>query len=509
MTDNKGISENSRRIARNTVLLYFRMFLLMIVGLFTSRVILRALGSSELGIYSAIAGVVTMFSILTGSMSAAISRFITFEMGRQESGLKKVFSTAVAIQLILAAIVVILAEPAGLWYISNKMVLPPDRIFAAKWVLQFTIVSFVIQLLSVPYNADIIAHERMDAFAWISIFEAVGKLAVAFAIMVSPIDRLIFYAALLALVSLLTRLAYAVFCKRHFEETRSSIAMDRGIFKKMFSFAGWNFIGAGSGVLRDHGGNLLLNAFFGPIANAAWFFANQVNGAVQKFVTSFTTAINPQITKSYAAGDREYMLRLIFRGSRLSIWLLLLVVYPVIFNTEFLTGLWLGASQAPENTVVFIRLVLIYIMIEAISYTMITAMLSTGNIRNYQLLVGGLQLLNLPVDYILLKMGAPAEVIYYVACGIALLCLAARLYMLRGMIGLPVGRFLREVLLRELLVAGLALIVPFLLSRCTGDGWGGFLISLFATETASCALIWYIGCDHDERDILLHKILHR
>ena len=226
MTDNKGISENSRRIARNTVLLYFRMFLLMIVGLFTSRVILRALGSSELGIYSAIAGVVTMFSILTGSMSAAISRFITFEMGRQESDLKKVFSTAVAIQLILAAIIVILAEPAGLWYISNKMVLPPERIFAAKWVLQFTIVSFVIQLLSVPYNADIIAHERMDAFAWISIFEAVGKLAVAFAIMVSPIDRLIFYAALLALVSLLTRLAYAVFCKRHFEETRSSIAMD-------------------------------------------------------------------------------------------------------------------------------------------------------------------------------------------------------------------------------------------------------------------------------------------
>jgi O-antigen/teichoic acid export membrane protein len=504
-----NISENSRRIARNTVLLYFRMFLLMAVGLFASRVILRALGENELGIYSTVAGVVTMFSILTGSMSSAISRFITFELGKKEKDLQKVFSTAVAIQFILAAIIVVLAEPAGLWYISHKMVLPPDRIAAAQWVLQFTILSFIIQLVSVPYNADIIAHERMDAFAWISIFEALGKLAVAFAIMISPIDKLIFYAAMLAIVSLLTRMAYAVFCKRHFEESRAGVHLDRTTFRSMFSFAGWNFIGAGSGVLRDQGGNLLLNAFFGPIANAAWFFANQVNGAVQKFVTSFTTALNPQITKSYASGDREYMMRLIFRGSRLSIWLLLLVVYPIIFNAGFLVDLWLGASQAPENTVVFIRLVLIYIMIEAVSYTMVTAMLSTGNIRNYQLLVGGLQLLNLPVDYILLRMGAPAEVIYYVAGAVAILCLSARLFMLRKMIALPVGRFLREVLSRELVVAGLALIVPLLLSRSTLEGWGGFLLSVLATEISSCAIIWFIGYDHDEKDIILHKLLRR
>ena len=504
-----NISENSRRIARNTVLLYFRMFLLMAVGLFASRVILRALGENELGIYSTVAGVVTMFSILTGSMSSAISRFITFELGKKEKDLSKVFSTAVAIQFILAAIIVVLAEPAGLWYISHKMVLPPDRIAAAQWVLQFTILSFIIQLVSVPYNADIIAHERMDAFAWISIFEALGKLAVAFAIMISPIDKLIFYAAMLAVVSLLTRMAYAIFCKRHFEESRAGVHLDRTTFRSMFSFAGWNFIGAGSGVLRDQGGNLLLNAFFGPIANAAWFFANQVNGAVQKFVTSFTTALNPQITKSYASGDREYMMRLIFRGSRLSIWLLLLVAYPIIFNAGFLVDLWLGASQAPENTVVFIRLVLIYIMIEAVSYTMVTAMLSTGNIRNYQLLVGGLQLLNLPVDYILLRMGAPAEVIYYVAGAVAILCLSARLFMLRKMIALPVGRFLREVLSRELVVAGLALVVPLLLSRSTLEGWGGFLLSVLATEISSCIIIWFIGCDHDEKDIILHKILHR
>ena len=509
MTENKGISENSRRIARNTVLLYFRMFLLMIVGLFTSRVILRVLGEGELGIYSTVAGVVTMFSILTGSMSAAISRFITFELGSRESNLGKVFSTAVSTQMLLAAIVILLAEPAGLWYISNKMVLPPDRIFAAKWVLQFTILSFVIQLISVPYNADIIAHERMDAFAWISIFEGIGKLAVAFAIMVSPIDRLIFYAAMLALVSLLTRLAYGWFCHRHFEETHAGWQFDKGIFGKMFSFAGWNFIGAGSGVLRDQGGNLLLNAFFGPVANAAWFLTNQVNGAVQKFVTSFTTAINPQITKSYAAGDREYMLRLIFRGSRLSIWLLLLVAYPVIFNAGFLTDLWLGAGKVPENTVLFIRLVLVWLMIESISYTMVTAMLATGNIRDYQLLVGGLMLLNIPIDWILLKTGSPAEIIYYVGIAIAILCLAARLYMLRRMISLPIGRFLKEVLAREMLVAGLALIVPWIIAGKLQAGWGTLLISLAATEIASCIIIWFLGLDYDERDIITHKILRK
>ena len=505
----QGISENSRRIARNTVLLYFRMFLLMVVGLFTSRVILRVLGESELGIYGTVAGVVTMFSILTGSMSAAISRFITFELGSRESNLGKVFSTAVSTQLLLAAIVILLAEPAGLWYISHKMVLPPDRILAAKWVLQFTILSFVIQLVSVPYNADIIAHERMDAFAWISIFEGLGKLAVAFAIMVSPIDRLIFYAAMLALVSLLTRFAYGWFCRRHFEETHAGWQFDKGIFGKMFSFAGWNFIGAGSGVLRDQGGNLLLNAFFGPVANAAWFLTNQVNGAVQKFVTSFTTAINPQITKSYAAGDRDYMFRLIFRGSRLSVWLLLLVAYPVIFNAGFLVDLWLGAGQAPANTVLFIRLVLVWLMVESISYTMVTAMLATGNIRDYQLLVGGLMLLNIPIDWILLKTGSPAEIIYYVGIAIAVLCLAARLFMLRKMIGLSVGRFLKEVLARELAVAGFALIVPGLIFSHMEAGWSTLIISLLATEASSCLLIWLIGLDHDEKHILAHKILHK
>lgn len=492
------ISENSRRIARNTVLLYFRMFVLMAVGLVTSRVVLRSLGADDFGVYSAVAGFVTFFTILTGSMSTAIGRFFAFELGRGGARLKSIFATAVAIQLLLALGMVLLVEPLGWWWISDHMVLDPARIGAAKWVLQFALLSLVIQLVSVPYNADIIARERMDAFAYISLFEGFGKLAVAYAIAVSDSDRLVLYAALLALVSLLTRLAYGIFCRRHFEEAHYRLNLDKPLFKEMFSFAGWNFIGAGSGILRDQGGNLLLNLFFGTLVNAAWGLAAQVSGTVQKFVTSFTTALNPQITKSYAAGDKDYLFHLVFKGARYSVYLLLLVVLPVLFNTPFLVDLWL--TDIPPQTVLFIRLVLVYLVVESVSYTMITAMLATGNIRNYQLLVGGLQLLNLPLAWLFLHYGAPAASIYWVAIGVALCCLAARLYMLRRMIGLPVGRFLLEVLMNLFLVAGSALLIPMLLLGLLDlSTWSGFLIHASVTFLWTAAMIAFVGLDREER----------
>lgn len=505
-----NISENSKRIAKNTVLLYFRMLVLMLVGLFTSRVVLRSLGQEDFGIYGAVAGVVTMFTIFTGSMSGAISRFITFELGKQENRLSQVFSTAVSIQLVLSVIIVALSEPIGLWWLNNKMVIPPERLEAARWVLQFSILSLVIQLISVPYNAEIIAHERMDAFAWISIFEGIGKLVVAYCLMVSAGDRLVLYAALLALVSLITRFMYGLFCRKHFEETKYNWKLDKGLFGEMFAFAGWNFIGSGSAVLRDQGGNQLLNIFFGPVINGAWLLATQVNGTVQKFVTSFITAINPQITKSYASGDRDYMMRLIFKGSRTSVYLLLLVICPILFNTEFLVDLWLGKGAYPPDTILFIRLVLMYLLVDSVSYTMITAMLATGDIRNYQLLVGGLQLLNVPVAYIALKVGAPACSIYWVAIAVAFLCLAARLYMLRGMIGLPVGRFLKEVLLNEVLVSAIAFALPWWLSTIIPiQDWPGFLCHVVICIVWTAAAIFFLGFHKDEKKGWIERFLKK
>lgn len=481
------------------------MLVLMGVGLVTSRVVLRSLGTDDFGIYSAVAGFVALFTVLTASLSTAISRFLTFELGKGDGErLRKIFGTAVCIQLLLFVLIVILADPAGLWWISHKMVLDPARIPAARWVLQLSLLSLGIQLVSVPYNAAIIAHERMGAFAWISLFEGCGKLAVAYAITVSDGDRLVLYAALLVVVSFVTRLLYGIFCHRHFPESHYRLSLDRPLFREMFAFAGWNFIGSGSGILRDQGGNQLLNLFYGTAANAAWGLAAQVNGAVQKFVTSFTTALNPQITKSYAAGERDYMFRLIFRGSRISVWLLLLVVLPVVFNAPFLVDLWL--TEVPAGTVLFIRLVLVYLTVEAISYTMVTAMLATGKIRDYQLLVGGLQLLNLPVDYILLRQGAPAHCIYVVAIVIAVCCLCARLYMLRRMIGLPVGRFLRDVLGREVVVAAAAVAVPWLLMGALPlDCWWGFLVHAGVTVLWTAACVFVFGLDADERRSILHR----
>ncbi|MBR5704133.1 MAG: oligosaccharide flippase family protein [Bacteroidales bacterium] len=506
----QGISENSRRIARNTVLLYFRMFVLLLVGLFTSRIVLRSLGQTDFGIYGAVAGVVTMFTILTGSMSGAISRFITFELGKDNNRLPLVFSTAVSIQILLSAVIIILAETLGLWWLNNRMVIPPDRLVAARWVLQFSILSLVIQLISVPYNASIIAHERMDAFAWISIFEGFGKLAVAYCLMVSGGDRLVLYAALLAGISFITRLLYGVFCRLHFAESKYSWQWDRKLFKEMFAFAGWDFIGSGANVFREQGGNQLLNIFFGPVINGAWLLAAQVNSTVQKFVTSFTTAINPQITKSYAAGDRDYLMKLVFKGSRVSVYLLLLVICPVIFNAGFLVNLWLGADSVPPDTVLFIRLVLSYLLIESISYTMITAMLATGDIRNYQLLVGGLLLLNVPVSWICLKLGAPAQCIYWVAIVIAFLCLGARLYMLHGMIGLPVKQFLREVLLNEIAVVGVAAMASWGLSLVLPiEIWWGFLIHATASVLIVAVTVFLIGFKKHERRSWTDRLLKR
>lgn len=357
---------NKKRIAKNTLLLYVRMLFLMVISLYTSRVILNALGVNDFGIYNVVGGVVAMFSILSGSLSSAISRFITFELGKgDEENLKKVFSASVTIQLVLSAIIVVLIEAVGVWFLNAKMSIPANRIYAANWVLQFSVITFVINLISVPYNSTIIAHERMSAFAYISILEGVGKLAIAFLIMVSPIDRLIFYAILMCAIAVTIRFVYGYYCKKHFVECNYHFRWDKKLLKNMFGFAGWNFIGASSALLRDQGGNIILNLFFGPTVNAARGIANQVNNAITGFVTNFMTALNPQITKSYASGDRDYMMSLIFQGARLSYYMLLFLSLPVLVNTHYILVIWL--KLIPEHAVTFVQLILIFALSESIS----------------------------------------------------------------------------------------------------------------------------------------------
>mgnify|MGYP002678000921 FL=1 len=498
-------SDNNKRIAKNTLLLYFRMLFMMVVSLYTSRVILNALGVEDFGIYNVVGGVVAMFTVISGSLSAAISRFITYELGKgDQSKLNRIFSASVTIQLLLSLIIVVLIESVGVWFLNTKMTIPMERMTAANWVLQFSIITFVINLISVPYNAAIIAHEKMSAFAYISILEAVGKLAIAFLIMWSPIDKLIFYAVLMCLVAIMVRFAYGHYCTKHFEECNYHFQWDKELLKNMFCFAGWNFIGASSAVLRDAGGNIVLNMFFGPSVNAARGIASQVNSAITGFVQNFMTALNPQITKSYASGDREYMMTLIFQGARLSFYMLLLLSLPVLINTHYILVIWL--KLVPEHAVLFVQLILIFAMCESISNPLVTAMLATGKIRNYQIVVGGLQMLNLPISYICLRLGCIPESVLIVAIVISQSCLVARLYMLRSMIGLSSVQYMKKVYFNIILVALLAVAVPGLLSKYMGESFLSFVSLSLVAIVSTIIVEFYVGCNGKEREFVIDKV---
>ncbi len=498
-------AENNKRIAKNTLLLYFRMLFLMAVSLYTSRVVLNALGIEDFGIYNVVGGVVAMFSVLSGSLSAAISRFITYELGKgNQENLNKIFSSAVTIQLGLAGIIILLAETIGIWFLNVKMNIPEVRMEAANWVFQFSILTFAINLISVPYNASIIAHEKMSAFAYISILEAVGKLFIAYLITITPMDKLIFYAILMCVVALIVRFTYGNYCKRHFNECTYHFIWDKQLLKSMFSFAGWNFIGASSAVLRDQGGNVVINLFCGPAVNAARGIAFQVNNAVNQFVGNFMTALNPQITKSYAAGDRGYMMTLIFQGARLSFYMLLLLSLPILVNTHYILALWL--KIVPEHAVLFVQLILIFALSESISQPLITAMLATGKIRNYQIIVGGLQMMNLPLSYILLRLGYFPEVVIVIAICISQCCLAARLILLRGMIGLSITKYLKNVYLNIIVVCIIAVILPLISAYYIKESFINFILISLIAVICTLSSIYFIGCNNQEREFIHQKL---
>lgn len=499
--------ENTKRIAKNTLMLYVRMLFGMLVSLYTSRVVLQALGVEDYGIYNVVGGVVAMFSLLSGSLSAAVSRFLTFELGRKDlERLKKVFSSALCVHALLALVVFILSETIGLWFLNYKMNIPAERMIAANWVFQFSLFSFLLGLFSVPYNASIISHERMGIFAFVGIGDTILQLCIVLFIAYGGInaDKLILYSGLLVLKGLLFQLFYFYYCRKSFEECRFRLVLDKPLLKDMTGFAGWNFIGASSAILRDQGGNILLNLFYGPTLNAARGIANQVNSAIGAFVGNFMVALNPQITKSYAAAEYDYTFSLIFKGARFSFYLLLWLALPVLLNTKYILSIWLNV--VPEHAVFFVQLVLIFSMCEAISNPLITVMLATGKIRNYQIIVGGLQMMNFPLSYLFLKMGFLPEVVVMIAIALSLVCLVARLIMLRGMIQLPVSRFLHNVCGKILLVTVLSVIIPLLVRWKLPANLYGLIISCIICLIWTAAILFIFGCSVSERRFLRDRL---
>lgn len=498
-------SENNRRIAKNTLLLYFRMLLMMLIALYTSRVTLQALGVEDFGIYNVVGGLVSMGSIFVGAVSIAIQRFITFELGqRNQQKLNIVFSTSLILQLVAVIVVLFVFETVGLWFLDNELEIPEARINAAHVIYHFSIFTFCLSLCYLPYNACIIAHERMKAFAYMSIIEVVAKLGIVYVIMLDGFDKLIVYGMLLMIIQTMVVSAYLFYCHRNFEECRLRFTFDRNVVKEMFGYAGWTYIGAGSALLRDAGGNILINMFYGPVANASRGIAIQVQNAVNQFATNFMTALNPQITKNYAAGNYDYMKYLIFNGSRISCYMLMFLSLPILLNTEYILQLWLG--QQPQYASSFVRLALLFVFSEAISTPLVTSASASGKIRNYQLLVGGLQSLNFPLSWLLLFLGCPPYITFVVAIIVSQMCLCGRLYILRNMINLPSRLFIKNVYCNIIVTTLVGSLLPFIFYLLTDKNLNTFVCSCFLSMLSMGIAIFYVGCNGEERIFIRKKI---
>lgn len=498
-------SEKNKTIAKNTLLLYIRMVLVMGVTLYTSRIVLNALGVHDYGIYNVVGGIVTLFSIVSGSLSSAISRFITYELGLgSPERIKKIFATSLSIQIVLSLIVLVLCSTVGFWFLNQKMNIEPQRLAAANWVLLFSILTFVVNLLSIPYNAVIVAHEKMAAFAYVSIVEVALKLGVAFLILSFSSERLVVYAALLFAVAVVIRLIYGVYCTRHFPECSTGPKYDKSIYKEMSGFAGWNFIGTSSSVIRDQGNNVVLNLLFGTVVNAAYGIGMQVSNAAYSFSQNFMTALNPQITKSYALGDFAYLSTLVLRGARFSFYLLWMIAVVILLNTDYLLSLWLGS--VPDYTVRFVQLFTLFVVSESISQPLITAMLATGDIRNYQIVVGGLKLLNLPVSYLLLKMGYSPYVTVVVAIVISQGMLFLRFIFLKSKIHMGAWIFFKKVYLNVLFVGAVSIVLAYVCTNGIAETFPGLVLKCGITIFVCIATVWLIGCTAVERAFIFNKI---
>lgn len=484
------------------------MLLGMLVGLYTSRVILNVLGVEDFGIYNVVGGVVVMFSVLNNSMSSSTGRFLTFELGRKNFvQLKKVFDSSIVIHLGMALFVVLIAELLGIWFMKSKMNIPPMRMDAAIWVFHTTVLSLFLTIVCVPFRAVIIAREKFSVLAFISVSELFLRLGAVFLLLIATQDKLIVYAVLTFLVQIILSIAYVVYCRRNFEETRGKLNRDRSLYKEMFSFAGWSLFGDSAVMLMTQGVNVLLNIFFGAAVNAARGVAVQVQGMVGRFISSFQTAVNPQLTKSYASGDLEYMHRLIFSSSKYSFCLFLLLALPVFLDTQFVLVLWL--KLVPDHTVNFIRLLLLISLIDCLANPLIVAAKATGNIRRYQTILGTLLLFVVPLSYIMLRLGYPAEVVFFVHLFIVALGQVVRVLLIKPMIQMSYKAYFSKVVLRCILVFILAPILPTLVALNMEESFVRLMVVGAVSVFSVGFSLYFLGMENKERKMISEKLIVR
>jgi O-antigen/teichoic acid export membrane protein len=498
-------SENSKRIARNTVMLYIRMLFSMGVGLYTSRIVLNVLGVGDFGTYNIIGGVVVLFAFLKNALSSATQRFLNFEMGKgNPEELKKVFNTSMTVHVSIAVIIILLSESIGLWFVNTQLNFPAGRMDAVNWVYQLTIIGFIVGIIIVPYNASIIANERMSFYAYVSIVEVSVKLAVALLIVYIGYDRLITYTLLNTVASFLFFFVYKIYCNSKFDFCSYERIWDKVLYKKLIGFSSWSLMTGIANIGKSQGINILLNIFCGVTMNAAVGIANQLSGALNNFVFNFQQAFSPQIMKSYAAGDKAYFSKLIFQTSKVSYYMLLILSLPVLMNTETILVLWL--KNVPEYTLIFSKLTILYILIDAISGPLWVSVQAIGDIKKYQIVISSVLLLNLPLSYLFLKVGLPPYSILWVGIVLCVAALIVRLVFLKKLIAFPLVLFSKEVLLRIVLVTVVSLPLPILVHIFT-TGYEGMVLNIIVCFISVGSAVFVLGLKSEERTMVKGKAM--
>lgn len=498
-------SDKTHRIAKNTIILYIRMIVMIFIGLFTSRVILNTLGVENYGIYNVVGGIVAMFGIITSSLSSSISRFITIELGTNNiERLKKIFSTSVTVQLIISIIIVILIEIVGLWFLYNKINIPAGRLNEAAFVMHCSIITFAISLNTMPYNASIIAHEKMGIFSYITLLDAILKLSVVYLLYISPFDKLETYAVLLLLVSVIIQLIQFIYCRRQFQECRFSWLLDKQLLKEMSSFSGWSFAGNASYIINTQGINLLINIFFGVTINAARGIATQVDTMIQGFVNNFTTAMNPQIMKSYAAKDLKYMHQLVISGSKFAYFLMLFFAIPICLETKIILTLWL--KQVPEYSIPFVRLALLTSMMTALGSTLTTSQSATGYIKYSAIVTSFLTFLDFPLTYVAFKLGCSPTSCYIIHFMIYSILQFVKIFLVKNYIKLSVQLYLKEVFFKAFCVSIAAFIFPYVIYSTLSTSLLRLLLVTITSIISSLFTIYLLGTTDREKDMITNII---
>lgn len=500
-------SSNNKRMAKNALMLLFRMTLTMGVSLYTSRVVLQVLGVEDYGIYHVVAGFVTIIGFLYGAMSSATQRFLSFELGKQGTkDLRGIFSMSLNIHFLIALIVLLLGETVGLWFLKNYMTIPIDRLDTAKWVFHLSLMSFMITIISVPYNALIIAHEKMEIFAWISIVDVILKLMIVFMLSWFGLDKLFLYAILILVAAIIVFIIYKSYCNFNFSESKFRFYWDKSLFNTLISYTGWNMWGTLSMTMSSQGINILLNMFFGPSINAARAIAMQVAGALNHFGWSLQVAINPQITKSYAMSDLEYMHKLVCYGAKYNFFILLILAMPVFINTDAVLNVWL--VSVPAYASIFVQLALINIIIDSMSATLITSAQATGNIKKFEIIVSGILLLNLPLSYLIIDAGVQPSTALYVGIGISIIAFIARLVILEKLTSLPVVKFLYEVVGRAIFILVSTGVLSYILINNLLEERSFWIESILITFCVLISILFF-GFGSIERNYILKALKNR